>query len=235
LNHHHNTELFAAAMKALTIFNTFALLFILSNLVYFAFLRPFGSNPNSKAMLNGRNSYARARFDGKHRFKPLPREGVTGDSVMVSLNDVPGKRPAESSVVVSSDHVEKQADTAPRLKRTLFNLVSDNATPAGFTALGYKGFVYSNPDLTKKISEGLIKHRVKREVAEKTAVKIAKAASGKLFRKTSLGTMVAGIGYIVANYWNGSFSFLEKLSLGICSGLLLILLYSGLMRRGIME
>jgi len=212
-------------MKKFPFFKAFSILFIGSNLVYFPFLKETGTD----SVVENKGS----KFGSESGSVPKSKERFDKNkAVVVQTHLKPYKQlPKDSGVVVSTNAPEKEKDTSEAMVKKIYGVAVKNATPAAITSAGYKGFISRNEGLEMKINEKLLKHRFAQEKSGVIAESIAKAAGSSLFRKMSVGVMAGGATYMVVQFFKEDCSFLEKISLSVCVGLMAILLYSWLIRK----
>lgn len=130
---------------------------------------------------------------------------------------------------------EKPRYSALALESSVYPLISKNATSAGVTAMGYKSYIYLNSDVEKNLSMVLGKHGVQKDVAEKSAIRIANSIKGYIFKRLSVFITITGAVYTIGQNFINGISVFEKLSMSIAVGLVILLLYILGSDKGIMK
>lgn len=197
-------------MKISNFLNVFTFVFLLLNLVYFIFIktRPEMLSRTGSIFLNGSN---------KERIEVSPAETDKYDKYE-KAQDV-------SSQLYTNKNVKANYSDSILL------ILNKNVRPVSITAAGYKSYVYAHSDVAGDLSAKFIKHGVRKNVAEKSASKIAKIIGSKIVKRASVFIAASGAISVVIENFPHEFNLLEKISIAISIGLLILLLYIWIVKK----
>lgn len=194
-------------MKISNFLNVFTFVFLLLNLVYFIFIKPRPEmlSRTGSIFLNGSN---------KERIEVSPAE-----------NDKYEKVQDVSSQLYTNKNIKANYSDSILL------IFKKNAKPVSITAAGYKSYIYAHSDVAGDLSTKFIKHGVRKNVAEKSASKIAKIIGSKIVKRASVFIAASGAISVVIENFPHEFNLLEKISIAISIGLLILLLYIWIVKK----